>query len=59
MEVAAASKAIAVLGGGEAQISVVHLPETDQAHYLVVIPKIQPTGERYPRRPGMPAKRPL
>lgn len=58
-EVAAATEAITLLGGGEARISVVRLPETEQAHYLVVIPKIGPTGERYPRRPGIPAKRPL
>jgi 16S rRNA (guanine527-N7)-methyltransferase len=58
-EVAAASEAIAVLGGGEARISTIQLPETDQVHYLVVIPKVRPTGDRYPRRPGIPAKRPL
>jgi len=28
-------------------------------HYLVVIDKIAPTPERYPRRTGIPAKRPL
>jgi 16S rRNA (guanine527-N7)-methyltransferase len=58
-EVAVASAAIAALGGGEAQISAVRLPETEQTHYLVVIPKIRPIEARYPRRPGIPAKRPL
>jgi 16S rRNA (guanine527-N7)-methyltransferase len=59
VEVAAATGTIAVLGGDEAQISAVRLPETDQTHYLVVIPKTRPTDARYPRRPGIPAKRPL
>lgn len=59
MEVATASRAIAALGGGEARITPILLPESEQAHNLVVIPKIRPTDERYPRRPGIPAKRPL
>jgi 16S rRNA (guanine527-N7)-methyltransferase len=58
-EVAAAGPAIAALGGGPAAVSAVRLPETEQAHYLVLIPKLAPTPGRYPRRPGMPAKRPL
>ena len=58
-EVAAAAPAIATLGGGEAIVSTVRLPETDQAHYLVLVPKIAPTDARFPRRAGMPAKRPL
>ncbi|CUS02647.2 Ribosomal RNA small subunit methyltransferase G [Candidatus Promineifilum breve] len=58
-EVAAAGPAIAALGGGPATVSTIRLPETDKAHYLVLIPKIVPTAGRYPRRAGMPAKRPL
>lgn len=58
-EAAAAGQAGAMLGGGPAQVSAVHLPETGQAHYLIVIPKVEPTPARYPRRPGIPAKRPL
>jgi 16S rRNA (guanine527-N7)-methyltransferase len=58
-EVAAASPAIAALGGGEAQVSTVRLPGMSQVHHLVVIPKLRPTDGRYPRRPGIPAKRPL
>lgn len=58
-EVSMAGKAVTALGGGAADIAAVRLPETEQAHYLVVIPKIAATDRRYPRRAGMPAKRPL
>lgn len=58
-ELASAALAIGRLGGGEARISTVQLPEVEQTHYLVVIPKTVTTDPRYPRRAGMPAKRPL
>jgi 16S rRNA (guanine527-N7)-methyltransferase len=58
-ESAAATQVAAILGGGEVTITPIYLPETDQAHNLVVIPKIRPTPAHYPRRPGIPAKRPL
>ena len=58
-EVTAAATAIATLGGGETTLTGVRLPETEQTHYLVVIAKERPTDDRYPRRAGMPAKRPL
>ncbi len=55
----AARQAVAMLGGGPITITPVRLPETDQTHNLVRIAKIGPTPARYPRRPGIPAKRPL
>ncbi|MBP6016823.1 MAG: 16S rRNA (guanine(527)-N(7))-methyltransferase RsmG [Candidatus Promineofilum sp.] len=58
-EVTAAATSIATLGGGKVTFTSVDLPETDQTHYLVVIAKERPTEDRYPRRAGMPAKRPL
>lgn len=58
-EAAAARDAIAGLGGGETTISPVQLPGLNEPHYLVVIDKIAPTDQRFPRRPGIPAKRPL
>lgn len=48
-----------LLGGGDAQISSVALPDREQPHYLLVVPKERHTDDRYPRRPGIPAKRPL
>jgi 16S rRNA (guanine527-N7)-methyltransferase len=58
-EIEAATTAVHTLGGGEPQWQPVQLPGRDMLHYLVVIPKEQETPGKYPRRPGMPAKRPL
>jgi 16S rRNA (guanine527-N7)-methyltransferase len=58
-EISAAGPAIAAMGGGEPRLTTIQLPETAQTHYLVVIPKLAPTDGRFPRRPGVPAKRPL
>jgi len=30
-----------------------------ETRHLVVVDKVAPTPERYPRRPGIPKKRPL
>lgn len=58
-ESSAAETAISILGGGAANLTAVRLPETDKTHYLVTVPKQRPTPLGYPRRPGIPAKRPL
>jgi 16S rRNA (guanine527-N7)-methyltransferase len=54
-----AAQAISLLGGGEPEIRPVILPDRKLTHYLVVIPKIAQTPLKYPRRPGIPSKRPL
>ena len=59
-ELAQAEGGLARLGGHLAQmipVNVTGLAEED--HRLVVIDKIAPTPIAYPRRPGIPAKRPL
>jgi 16S rRNA (guanine527-N7)-methyltransferase len=58
-EVATATKAIHILGGGKAELTAVQLPEHELTHYLVRIPKERPTPPVYPRQPGKPTKRPL
>ena len=58
-EVAEAAAAVALLGGGEATVTPIQLPLQTQRHYLVVVPKNSATPPRYPRRAGMPARRPL
>ena len=58
-ELGAAATAIAALGGGAAGLTAIHLPETENIHYLITVPKLRPTDSRYPRRVGIPAKRPL
>ena len=56
-EVAAAETAVRKLGGASAEIHPVQLPTRE--HYLVKIAKVQTTPASYPRRVGVPAKRPL
>lgn len=59
VEAEEAAQAIAKLGGGQADFHPIKLPGRSEASYLVTIEKIEPTPSSYPRRPGMPAKRPL
>ncbi len=58
-EAKAAEGAIATLGGALRRIVHLELPHLAEARSLVVIEKIAPTPEKYPRRPGIPSKRPL
>ena len=54
-----ADKAIGVLGGRLEDVIPVEIPGIDEQRYLVVIEKVVPTPEKYPRREGIPSKRPL
>jgi 16S rRNA (guanine527-N7)-methyltransferase len=58
-EVAAAAQALHLLGGQVRSLQPVQLPGRAQTHYLVVVTKQNATPDRYPRRAGQPAKRPL
>lgn len=58
-EVEAAKVAISKLGGELSDLKKVVVPGLDEDRYLVIIKKISPTPETYPRRPGVPSKRPL
>jgi 16S rRNA (guanine527-N7)-methyltransferase len=58
-EIAGAERAIAVLGGQLGHVQRIELEQFSDVRYLVVIDKICPTPGRYPRRPGMPKKRPM
>ena len=58
-EISRANKAISILGGNLREVKRVDLEEFTDERQLVVIDKVSPTPPRYPRRPGMPAKRPL
>lgn len=57
-EVAAANTALALLGGQTIAIEPVVIPQLER-RTLVVIEKNAPTPDAYPRRPGVPSKRPL
>lgn len=58
-EIAEASEAFATLGGAVTAVKPVQLPDVAGDRYLVVASKQAPTPPAYPRRPGMPSKRPL
>ena len=59
LEISRANKAIGLLGGNLREIKIVDLTEFADERRLVIIDKISPTSLQYPRRSGMPSKRPL
>jgi len=58
-EVEEALKAIDTLGGSLREVRMVELDDLMDDRYLVIIDKVSPTPDKYPRRPGIPEKRPL
>jgi 16S rRNA (guanine527-N7)-methyltransferase len=58
-ELAGALPAIQLLGGQVREVKAVALPGLKDRRALVLIDKVHQTPLAYPRRPGMPAKRPL
>jgi len=58
-EISRAARAIELLGGNLREVKRVDLEEFADERWLVVIDKVSPTPAQYPRRPGIPAKRPL
>jgi len=58
-ELSQAVRAISLLGGNLRERKEVDLDEFTDERWLVVVEKIGLTPEKYPRRPGIPAKRPL
>jgi 16S rRNA (guanine527-N7)-methyltransferase len=59
VEVNEAQNAFEKLGGELKEIIQVNVPRLEEERYLVVLKKIAPTPAAYPRRAGMPSKRPL
>ena len=58
-EINRANKAIGLLGGNLLEVRRIDLEEFADERQLIVIDKVSPTPELYPRRSGIPAKRPL
>lgn len=54
-----AKLALTTLGGRLRDIVAVSVPELNEVRYLVVVEKIDRTPEKYPRRTGVPSKKPL
>ncbi len=59
VELAAAKEAIQLLGGADPKIETVALPERESLHYLLTVAKVADTPAKFPRRVGIPNKRPL
>ena len=58
-ETKTAAAAIGKLGGGEPSLTEVVLPGVEGKRYLVSIPKTAHTPAGYPRRTGLPLKKPI
>ena len=59
LETSQATRAIKVLGGHLRELKRIDLEGLTDERYLVVIDKVSPTPPQYPRRAGVPKKRPL
>jgi 16S rRNA (guanine527-N7)-methyltransferase len=58
-ELKSASRAVTLLGGHLREVKPVELEEFSDKRYLVIIDKVKLTPRVYPRRPGIPEKRPI
>lgn len=54
-----AEKAAALLGGGQVRLFRYEIPGRDWGHLLVRVEKQGQTPEKYPRKAGLPSKKPL
>jgi 16S rRNA (guanine527-N7)-methyltransferase len=59
LEMEKSQKAVIMLGGHWREVKPVTLEELDDGRCLVIIDKVSATPAPYPRRPGMPEKRPI
>ena len=58
-ELADAKYAVATLGGKIEEDIQTALPKSDETRHIIVISKKKTTPNKYPRKPGTPAKQPL
>ena len=58
-ELRRSQRALDLLGGQVTATRALSLPRGMGDRLLVLVSKVSPTPDRYPRRPGIPAKRPL
>lgn len=59
VEAQEAEEAVGLLGGRIGQLVSFELPKVTETRYLIVVEKVSATPADYPRRPGIPAKRPI
>jgi 16S rRNA (guanine527-N7)-methyltransferase len=58
-ELSQAARVIELLGGSQPEIKKIEMAELTDDRCLIIIDKLSPIPAKYPRRPGMPAKRPI
>ena len=58
-EMGQSSRAVNTLGGEVSEMLDIKLEEFDSDRCLIIIDKVKATPSKYPRRPGIPAKRPI
>lgn len=58
-EIAQAENALQTLGGKVTAVIPITIPHTDLQHQLVLVEKVAPTPQRYPRKAGKISKKPL
>jgi len=58
-EIAAAKNALGILGGKLSEVIPVTIPGLPAQRHLVILRKHKPTPKPYPRRPGLPTKKPI
>lgn len=59
LEVKQSQKVISLMGGIVKEVKAIDLPELADDRCLIIVDKIKPTPVEYPRRPGIPAKKPI
>ena len=59
IEAKEASFAIGKLGGGSPVVHDISIPDSDLNRLMIEIPKVSSTDKKYPRRAGIPDKKPL
>jgi 16S rRNA (guanine527-N7)-methyltransferase len=58
-EIARSRRALRTMGGDIVEVTDSPLPDLLPEHHLVIVEKTRPTNSQYPRRPGIPERRPL
>lgn len=58
-EIEQAQNALQILGGKVTAVIPITIPQTDLQHQLVLVEKVAPTPQRYPRKAGKISKKPL
>ena len=58
-EISQADRVIKLLGGNLREVKKIELEEYDDERCLVIIDKVSASPDQYPRRAGVPAKRPI